>query len=221
MTNKEKYHRAFSTLHASGDISLEVDFMKKRKHAYRMKKAVAACAAAAVVCGSMTVAYAADIGGIQQKMRAWLHGEQTEINVRRTGENSYRYTYTDENGKVIEGGAAAVGIDENGKETSFSAEDVLADVGNGLEVLEDGSVWYYYDDKKFNLTDLFDQDGNCKFMFYHGGGVRYITCRIHQPEEESMLDEENGISYATSCESSISEEAPEDVQDYILLEERR
>ena len=96
MTNKERYRKAFSTLHASGTISLEEEHMEKRIRCYRLKRAAAACAAAAVVCGSMTVAYAADLGGIQQKMMAWFHGEQTQINVRRTGENSYSYTYTDE-----------------------------------------------------------------------------------------------------------------------------
>ena len=37
-----------------------------------MKKTMAACAAVAIVLGSMTVAYAADLGGIQQKITGWL-----------------------------------------------------------------------------------------------------------------------------------------------------
>lgn len=38
MTNKEKYQKAFSTLHASDNISLEVEIMEKNKKLYRMKK---------------------------------------------------------------------------------------------------------------------------------------------------------------------------------------
>ena len=72
MTNKEKYQKAFSTLHASDNISLEVEIMEKNKKLYRMKKAAAACAAVAVVFGSMTVAYASDLGGIRQKITAWF-----------------------------------------------------------------------------------------------------------------------------------------------------
>ena len=59
MTNKEKYKQAFSVLHASGNDSLEGMEMEKKKSAYLMKKTMAACAAVAIVLGSMTVAYAA------------------------------------------------------------------------------------------------------------------------------------------------------------------
>ncbi len=217
MTNKERYRKAFSTLHASGTISLEEEHMEKRIRCYRLKRAAAACAAAAVVCGSMTVAYAADLGGIQQKMMAWFHGEQTQINVRRTGENSYSYTYTDENGNVRKGGGAAVGIDDNGNETALSAEEVLKDAGNGLEVMEDGSVWYFYYDKKFDLTDLIDEEGNCKFQFAYKGETLYVSCSIQQ-SEEGVIDEENGISYTGGYETSIEREAPKDADDYIFVE---
>ena len=217
MTNKEKYRKAFSTLHASDNISLEAENMEKRIHAYRMKKAAAACAAVMVVCGSMTVAYAADFGGIQQKMMTWFHGEQTQIDVRRTGEHSYSYSYTDENGKVRQGGTAAIGVDENGRETVLPAEEVLEGIGNGLEVMQDGSVWYYYNDKKFDLTDLIDPQGNCKFQFQYKDETLYVSCSIQQ-SEEGMIDEKNGISYTSGHETSIAKEAPQDAKDYILVE---
>ena len=34
MTNKEKYQKAFSVLHASGSISMEEENMNKKKNAY-------------------------------------------------------------------------------------------------------------------------------------------------------------------------------------------
>ena len=36
MTNKEKYQKAFSVLHASGSISMEEENMNKKKNAYIM-----------------------------------------------------------------------------------------------------------------------------------------------------------------------------------------
>ena len=43
MTNKERYKKAFQTLHASEQISLEVKIMEESKKIYRMKKVAAAC----------------------------------------------------------------------------------------------------------------------------------------------------------------------------------
>lgn len=54
MTNKEKYKKAFFDLQPS-----EKYFWRygKWKKTYRLKHAIAACAAAAVALGSMTAAY--------------------------------------------------------------------------------------------------------------------------------------------------------------------
>ncbi len=47
MTNKEKYRQAFSVLHPSGKISVEVEKMIKRK---KTKKLQAAAVAASACC---------------------------------------------------------------------------------------------------------------------------------------------------------------------------
>lgn len=78
MTNKERYKQAFSVLHASDDMILEVTDMEKRKRAYT-KKVLAAGAAAAILFGSMTAAYAADVGNIQERLTMWFHGEEVEV----------------------------------------------------------------------------------------------------------------------------------------------
>lgn len=49
----------------------------------------AAAIACAVVIGAGGTAYAADLGGIQEKISMWLYGAQTEVDVTETGENGY------------------------------------------------------------------------------------------------------------------------------------
>ena len=148
MTNKEKYQKAFSTLHASDNISLEVEIMEKNKKLYRMKKAAAACAAVAVVFGSKTVADGSDLGGIRQKITAWFHGEQAQMDVTDNGDGSYSYKYVDDNGQTYEGSGGGVAIDDNGNEIPLTADELMEHVGNEVEKDQDGNVWLYYYDKK-------------------------------------------------------------------------
>lgn len=175
MTNKEKYKKAFSTLHASDKNFLEVDFMEKNKKAYRMKKTLAACAAVSVIFGSMTAAYAADLGGIQEKLTIWLHGEQTQVNVNGDGSGNYTYTYTDEDGNTREMGAGGVAFDENGNEIPLPAEDVLTTTNHEVDVDKDGRIWLYYYDQKIDITDQFEQDGICRVAVTHAQETAYFT----------------------------------------------
>lgn len=208
MTNKEKYQKAFSTLHASGNMILEDHMMEKNKNGYRMKKAVAACVAAVVVFGSMTVAYAADLGGIRQKITVWFHGEQAQFDVTGDGAGSYSYSYTDENGETHKGSGGGVAIDDSGNETPLSAEDVLDDLSNSVEADADGNVFIYYYDKKIEITDLFDADGVCKVAFDYDGKTVYF-----QIEEGKEIEGMNGnYSYGSGTQ------VPEDVENYTMVE---
>lgn len=204
MTNKERYKKAFKTLRASEPISLEVEIMEERKKVYRMKKAVAACAAAAVMCGSMTVAYAADIGGIQQKITAWFHGEQTQMNVTDNGNGSYTYTFTDENGKKQSQTGGGVVIDDEGNETPLSAEELLESVSNSVQADEDGRVWLYYYDKKVDVTELFGEDGICRVALEHDGKMVYF--KIEGNEDSGVTG-----SYGYECGTEV----PKDAERYV------
>lgn len=208
MTNKEKYQKAFSTLHASDNISLEVEIMEKNKKLYRMKKAAAACAAVAVVFGSMTVAYASDLGGIRQKITAWFHGEQAQMDVTDNGDGSYSYKYVDDNGQTYEGSGGGVAIDDNGNEIPLTADELMEHVGNEVEKDQDGNVWLYYYDKKKNITDLFDDDGICKVAFEHEGRMVYF--KIQEGDELEGLPG----NYGYEC----GMEKPKDVENYTILE---
>lgn len=208
MTNKEKYQKAFSTLHASDNISLEVEIMEKNKKLYRMKKVAAACAAVAVVFGSMTVAYASDLGGIRQKITAWFHGEQAQLDVTDNGDGSYSYKYVDDNGQTYEGSGGGVAIDDNGNEIPLTADELMENVGNEVEKDQDGNIWIYYYDKKLNITDLFDKDGICKVAFEHEGRMVYF--KIQEG------DEIEGFPGNYSYECGM--EKPKDAENYTILE---
>ncbi len=204
MTNKEKYKQAFSVLHASGNDSLEGMEMEKKKSAYLMKKTMAACAAVASVLGSMTVAYAADLGGIQQKITGWLRGEEKELSVRDIGDYSYSYTYTDEDGEAQGFSGGGVEIDDDGNETPMSAEHVLeAIASHEVEKDDDGRVWLYDYDKKVELTDLLKKDGTCKVAVKREGGTDYFTIKDNGDGEYEM---------------QFQGEEPENAEEFLMME---
>lgn len=79
MTNKEKYKQAFSVLHSSDRQFLEVEKMMKVRKKARSRAAAAAAAVCMVLAGGGSIAYAADVGGVQRTIQIWIHGDQTEI----------------------------------------------------------------------------------------------------------------------------------------------
>lgn len=207
MTNKEKYQNAFSTLHASDKIFLEVKTMENRKKTYLVKKTLAACAAVAVIFGSMSAAYAADLGGIREKFTVWLHGEQTEVTIIDKNNGSFSYTYTDEEGNIQERGGGGIAIDENGNETPLPAKEVLNDAfGEEVDIDNNGIIWLYYKDKKINITDLFDEDGICKVAVERDGETAYFTVK----------NKDNGYEMMTEMTTEMTTEKPDDAEQYTL-----
>lgn len=120
--------------------------------------AVAAAVACAVVIGAGGTAYAADIGGIQQKISIWIRGEQTEVHVTENGENGsggYTFTYSQEGGT---------------KEIS----------GGGVSLDDSGRVWVYYYDQKVEITDAFDESGACSLTLTHDDETVYLETTKHE-----------------------------------------
>lgn len=175
MTNKEKYQRAFSVLHASDEFIMEVKPMRQttRKSIPRL---VAICAAIVMVIGMSVVAYAADVGGIQRTIQIWLHGEQTDA-VLEIQDGEYSLGYEDAEGTPheIHGGGVAFGDD--GQERPLTDEEIMEHL-NGPEVdyKEDGSVWVYYMDQALEVTDLFE-DNVCYVQLKDGDGSLYMTIK--------------------------------------------
>lgn len=178
MTNREKYQRTFSTLHASGDIIREVKTMKTNHRVY-ISKLAAVCAAAALVLAMASVAYAADIGGIQRTVQIWLRGEQTDAVFESNGNGEYTLTYTDENGVVHESGGGGVEIDQFGRERPLTAEELLDELDRSspdIEFEDDGTATLYYKDQVIVLTD-FDADGFCYYKLNDGERDMYLTIK--------------------------------------------
>ncbi len=178
MTNKERYKQAFSVLHASDDMILEVTDMEKRKRAYT-KKVWAAGAAAAILFGSMTAAYAADVGNIQERLTMWFHGEEVEVTGSAWGADSYQYTFTDSEGKQREFVAGGMVIDDSGRKRTLSAKEVLGELTDEVIYTDTEAVKLYYYDKKLeiDITDFFDSEGVCRVAVRDGGKLVYFTIR--------------------------------------------
>ncbi len=171
MTNKERYQQAFSVLHSSGQFTLEVEDMEQIQKKHRKNMAAAAAIVSAVIIGTGGTVYAADIGGIQQKITMWLHGAQTEADVTSNGDNGYGgYTFSfTQDGETEKIGGGGVSIGADGSETWLSADEVAAEMSRsaGIDVDENGRVWIYYYDQKIDITDCFDENGVYNLTLSH------------------------------------------------------
>lgn len=186
MTNKERYKQAFSTLHSSGQFTLEVEEMKQIQKKHRKNMAVAAAVACAVAIGAGGTAYAADIGGIQQKISIWIRGEQTEVHVTENGENGsggYTFTYSQEGGT---------------KEIS----------GGGVSLDDSGRVWVYYYDQKVEITDAFDESGACSLTLTHDDETVYLEITKHEDGRYSY--EQTSIPGDGSAQTEVVEDSDTD-----------
>lgn len=182
MTNKERYKQAFSTLHTSSRLSLEVEEMallqKKRKNTI----AAAAIAACALIIGGSGTAYAADIGGIQEKLSMWFHGTQTKVEVSDNETGGYTFRYQTQDGAAEFQGAGGVSINEDGSTTALSAGELLDTINQYamVETDENGAVWAYYYDQILNITDLFDENDTCRLLLSHNGTFIYLKVTREQ-----------------------------------------
>ena len=204
-TNKENYKQAFSVLHASGSRIMEEENMNEKKRTYIMKKVMAACASAALILGSLTAAYAADVGGIREKITIWFHGERFEAEIIDRGNGTLTASFYDEDGEAKEISGGGAGFDEFGNEIPLSKEEILDGMGIGQEVLrdKDGKVWFYINDKKIEITDLFQEDGVCRVAVETDGNMRYYS-----------IEEDGEGEYGWQ----MTTEKPEDAERYVAAE---
>ena len=164
MTNKQRYQRAFSALHASGDCLMEGKAMKHTRK-INVSRLAAACAAAVMVTALACAAYAADVGGIQRRVQLWINGDQTDavLDIQGTG---YTVTYQDEDGAVREFGGGGVAIEDDGSERPLTEAEIM-----------EHSVWVCYHGGETEITDRFDADGVCYVQVKTDGGVLYLTVK--------------------------------------------
>ncbi len=175
MTNKERYKQAFSALQPSDFLTWEDEDMRKIQKKHKLNIAVAAAVACAVIIGVPGTVYAADIGGIREKISMWLYGTEKEVEITGNGAGGYTFTY-EHNGQMEEMGAGGVSIGDDGSETWLSAAELAEDMNTHADVDTDdaGRVWVYYYDQQTDITDLFDEEGICRIKLSHEGTVSYL-----------------------------------------------
>lgn len=173
MTDKERYKRTFSRLQASR-LEFTEEMMMNKTKIMPARRMVALCAAALMIAAMATVAYAADVGGIRRAVQIWIHGDQTNA-VMDIQNGHYLLSYEDENGETQTVGGGGVAIDAFGRERPLTEEELLEELNSPkVELLEDGTVWVYYQDQKMEITDRFE-NGVCYVQLKDGGKVLYLT----------------------------------------------
>lgn len=177
MTNKEKYKQAFSALHISDDFSLEGNRMKEIKKSRRLPTMIASVAACVMLVGSVTTAYAMDVGGIQRRVQLWINGDQTDATIQLDGNGGYIIHFIDKDGEEQQQSGGGVAFDPDGTERPVSEEELLEHLSDP-EVLyhEDGSVWVTWFDQKIDITDRF-QDDICYVKLVRQDKTLYLTVK--------------------------------------------
>ena len=177
MTNKEKYQKAFSVLHASDRGRMEAEDMMKMKKANYKKTVAAAAAAAILLAGGTGTAYAANVGGIQRTIQLWIYGDQTTATLTANDDDTYTITYSDKDGNEKTMGTGGVAIQADGTEAPLTPEEIEEHLNMpDVEYEDDGSVWVYYQDQKLDITDKF-VDGVCYTKIEGKDKTLYLTVK--------------------------------------------
>lgn len=179
-TNKERYKRAFSNLRSSPDTKREVMNMLNEQESHKTRRTIsrtmAAALTATLVIGSSLAAYAANVGGIQQIIQIWVHGDPTDAIIEFDGQGNYNLEYQDKDGNIHTQGGGGVAYDGPfGKERPLTPEELMEDL-NSPDVRNENGVWTvsYYGETK-DITDKFDEDGVCYLKLIHDGKELYMT----------------------------------------------
>ena len=177
MTNRERYKRAFSTLHASGG-RMEVYPMKKTRKAF-VPRLAAVCAVLALVLAMGTAAYAADVGGIRRTVQIWLRGDQTDAVLDIQG-REYTLTYTDEAGEAKTRGGGGIAMEPDGTERALTEEEIVEQLNSpDVEYGPDGAVTVWWHGKGLDITDKFE-NGICYVQLKDGGETVYLTVKYQE-----------------------------------------
>jgi len=179
MTNKERYKQAFSAIHPSRNISLEVEKMKNTSKKYNVSTMIATVAVCVMVLIGATVAYATDFCGVQRIIQLWIHGEKTEVNLELDGKGSYSMSYSDDenNSRYQNGGGVSFGSE--GEETPLSDDELMEHLMRPeVSYEEDGTVFVYWYGQQIDITDKFESD-ICYIELKNCDEVLYMTVRYN------------------------------------------
>ena len=200
MTDRERYKRTFSQLHASDRVMMEVTSMKKIK-VMPMRRLIAIAAAVVLIAAMATVAYAADIGGFRRHFQIWLKDGtpvDVEFNMPDGELGNYTASFKDENGnEVVIYGEIASG--DAGDATGDAEAETMSSLNAPqVEYRDDGTVWVHYNGKDIEVTNLFEK------------GVCHLELENEQLETEDgevtkslYVTIQYGEGYTTSTEGFV------------------
>ena len=185
MTNKEKYKRAFSSLHMPESYVLDLNGNSTEREnalhgrwAEQRKRFRIAAAAACVVlalCVGGASAYAADLGGIQRTIQVWIHGDQTSAIVTINDQDGVtNYSLTDNDGRLIMSGGG-VAMEADGSERPLTESEVQDYLNLPETETEGDRVYLFYKDQKIDITEMFGEDGLCFITVSDGDETQYVT----------------------------------------------
>lgn len=190
MTDRERYLRAFSALQPSDDWMDQLDAAQPKKGRHHGRRLIAALAAAILIVGLIGAAYAADLGGIQGRVRLWHLGKLVNMDVKMG---------TIPSGDDAEMVPAYVFCKEDGEELyripvsayeGLTEEEIIAEHSNSvhLETIEcaDGDfiVKLYYYDQMIDIRDDFDENAYGRFEGEISAGGHSVWVEVWRTEEE-------------------------------------
>lgn len=186
MDERQRFKKAFRTLHTSNDFEERMEEKMNNRKNSRFKPAIAAAAAVAVLLVGGTTAYASDLGGIQRTVQIWLHGDLTEATFTYNKENNDgefnadqdtgTYTLTDKNGNVIQSGG---GVSGNGDGTTrpATADELMEDLNSPVTDFTGEKKLLYYKDQVIDLSDRFSDSDYYYMTIKDGSKTGYLTIK--------------------------------------------
>ena len=163
MTDRERYLRAFSALQPSDDWMDQLEAAEPKKVKHHGRRLIAALAAAILIVGLIGAAYAADLGGIQGRVKLWHLGKLTNMTVEpgwfeNDGNPMPVYFFYDEDGEVIFANPTSVF-------EGMTIDEIADEVSHRVMVYENRlcdppilKIHYY--DQTIDITEYFDENGD-------------------------------------------------------------
>ncbi len=163
-----------------------MDINKKSK-----KGLIATCATLAFV-GATSAAYATDFAGVQQAIKAWIHGEEKNIILEELEPG--HFSWHSEDGESGSGGGLV--YDGLGDPRPVTAEEYKRDEleSPGVYVDENGITWLCYKDQKVDISEqIADNNGTARVEMEDEGGTMYVTVRIDENGGSNISSNHTGF----------------------------
>lgn len=195
MKNKEAYKQAFKHVHYQKEINLN----KKRIP----KPLVTIMTSFIVLLSTFTVAYAFDVGGIQNKVEIWFHAEKRNVQYEEEEKNVYHFYATDEDGNVVD-----IGVNMGFKDTPtgiqpMDGEELAKSISDDAEIVyneKEDKYIFYYQDKAVDITKMFDKEKECYLVINNGEKDIYFVISY-----KDKIDDDSTISKYSDENATVTQ----------------